>query len=92
MPAFSSPPAVARFVDLYGLGTENENLPGFITLCPPETFGGSGNYASAFLPAIYQGTRIGSNSQPIASATISNLHNPVRLPYVAAGTTRLLQT
>ena len=63
---------------LYGLGTENENLPGFITLCPPETFGGSGNYASAFLPAIYQGTRIGSSSQPIASATISNLRNPVQ--------------
>jgi hypothetical protein len=63
---------------LYGLGTENENLPGFITLCPPETFGGSGNYASAFLPAIYQGTPIGSNSQPIARATISNLRNPAQ--------------
>src|SRR5262249_7018500 len=63
---------------LYGLGTENENLPGFITLCPPETFGGSGNYSSAFLPAIYQGTRIGSNAQPIARATISNLRNPVQ--------------
>jgi hypothetical protein len=63
---------------LYGLGTENDNLPGFITLCPPDTFGGSGNYASAFLPAIYQGTRIGSNAQPIARATISNLGNPVQ--------------
>jgi Protein of unknown function (DUF1501) len=63
---------------LYGLGTENENLPGFITLCPPESFGGSGNYASAFLPAIYQGTRIGSGSQPIARATINNLRNPVQ--------------
>jgi hypothetical protein len=65
---------------LYGLGSENEDLPGFITICPPETFGGSGNYASAFLPAIYQGTRIGSAGQPISRATISNLRNPVQPP------------
>ncbi len=45
---------------LYGLGTENENLPGFITLNPPLNNGGSQNYGSAFLPAIYQGTRIGA--------------------------------
>ncbi|MCC9655359.1 DUF1501 domain-containing protein [Rhodopirellula halodulae] len=41
---------------LYGLGTENENLPGFIVLNP--TAGDSGNYASSFLPAIYQGTKM----------------------------------
>ncbi|MDG2122500.1 MAG: DUF1501 domain-containing protein [Verrucomicrobiales bacterium] len=44
---------------LYGLGTENENLPGFITLSPPTGVGGAQNYGSAFLPAIYQGTKIG---------------------------------
>ena len=43
---------------LYGLGTENQNLPGFITLSPPS---GANNYGSAFLPAIYQGTPIGSS-------------------------------
>jgi len=43
---------------LYGLGTENQNLPGFITLSPPT---GANNYGSAFLPAIYQGTPIGSS-------------------------------
>jgi hypothetical protein len=45
---------------LYGLGSENENLPGFITLNPPLNNGGAQNYGSAFLPAIYQGTRIGA--------------------------------
>jgi hypothetical protein len=44
---------------LYGLGTENENLPGFITLNPPSGNGGAQNYGAGFLPAIYQGTRVG---------------------------------
>ncbi|MCH2144785.1 MAG: DUF1501 domain-containing protein [Phycisphaerales bacterium] len=44
---------------LYGLGTENENLPGFVTISPPGGNGGAQNYGSAFLPAINQGTRIG---------------------------------
>jgi hypothetical protein len=47
---------------LYGLGTENENLPGFISLNPPLTNGGPQNFGSAFLPAIYQGTRIGADA------------------------------
>jgi len=47
---------------LYGLGTENQNLPGFITIDPPTQFGGARVYGSAFLPAIYQGTKIGSNN------------------------------
>lgn len=49
---------------LYGLGTENENLPGFVTLNPPSDNGGAKNYGSSFLPAIYQGTRIGTNQIP----------------------------
>jgi len=44
---------------LYGLGTENANLPGFVALNPPA--GSSRHFGSAFLPAIYQGTQIGSN-------------------------------
>ena len=43
---------------LYGLGTENQDLPGYITINPPPTFGGAVNYGSAFLPAYYQGMRI----------------------------------
>ncbi|HEX8915562.1 MAG TPA: DUF1501 domain-containing protein [Humisphaera sp.] len=42
----------------YGLGTENQDLPGYVTLNPPPNFGGAVNYGSAFLPAHYQGTRI----------------------------------
>src|SRR5437763_6210169 len=42
----------------YGLGTENENLPGFVTISPPLQNGGPANYGSAFLPAVYQGTPI----------------------------------
>jgi hypothetical protein len=49
---------------LYGLGTENANLPGFITLNPPSDNGGARNYGSGFLPAICQGTRIGGNQIP----------------------------
>jgi hypothetical protein len=43
---------------LYGLGTENQDLPGYVTINPPPNFGGAVNYGSAFLPAHYQGTRI----------------------------------
>ncbi len=43
---------------LYGLGTENQDLPGYITINPPPNFGGAVNYGNAFLPAHYQGTRI----------------------------------
>ncbi len=44
---------------LYGLGTEDQDLPGYVTVNPPPNFGGAVNYGSAFLPAHYQGTRIG---------------------------------
>lgn len=49
---------------LYGLGSENTNLPGFITLNPPAENGGAQNFGSAFLPAIYQATKIGTNQIP----------------------------
>jgi hypothetical protein len=42
---------------LYGLGTENQNLPGFIAINPPTSNGGAQNYGSAFLPVAYQGTK-----------------------------------
>jgi hypothetical protein len=63
---------------LYGLGTENENLPGFVTLTPPGNNGGAQNYGSSFLPAIYQGTRIGADNRPIAGATIRDLASPLK--------------
>jgi len=43
---------------LYGLGSENQDLPGYITINPSPNFGGAVNYGSAFLPAHFQGTRI----------------------------------
>jgi hypothetical protein len=70
-------PSVGAWV-LYGLGTENENLPGFVTICPPANNGGSTNYGSAFLPAIYQGTRIGYSGIPVSQAVVSNLKNERR--------------
>jgi len=58
---------------LYGLGTENQNLPGFVSITPPSGFGGSQNYGSSFLPAVFQGTRLGNDNRPIANAEIANL-------------------
>ncbi len=43
---------------LYGLGTQNQDLPGYVTINPPPNFGGAINYGNAFLPAHFQGTRI----------------------------------
>ncbi len=43
---------------LYGLGTENQDLPGYVTVNPPANFGGAVNYGTSFLPAHFQGTRI----------------------------------
>ncbi|MEO6710945.1 MAG: DUF1501 domain-containing protein, partial [Planctomycetota bacterium] len=57
---------------VYGLGSENENLPGFITICPTLGHGGVGNWSSAFLPGIYQGTPIGNASVPAKEARFAN--------------------
>jgi len=43
----------------FGLGSENENLPGFVTIGPPMGNGGTRNFGSGFLPAVHQGTPIG---------------------------------
>ncbi|HJO53257.1 MAG TPA: DUF1501 domain-containing protein, partial [Verrucomicrobiota bacterium] len=59
----------------YGLGTENENLPGFISLAPLSSSGGARNYGSAFLPAANQGIAIGKAGKFDANATIRNLGN-----------------
>lgn len=68
-------PSMGAWV-LYGLGTENGNLPGFVTICAPPNNGGVANFGSAFLPAAYQGTRIGAARQPIARAQVANLQSP----------------
>ncbi len=50
----------------YGLGTENQNLPGFIVMCPGGyPIKGPQNWQSAFLPGVYQGTHIDSKHTDI---------------------------
>ena len=67
-------PSLGSWV-LYGLGTENDELPGFITLNPQGRVGGAQNYGSAFLPAAYQGTRIGAEGEQLAKASMPNIAN-----------------
>ncbi len=50
---------------LYGLGTENQNLPGFITIKPSLGHGGQNNWSSSFLPGEYQGTAIGNSGMKV---------------------------
>jgi hypothetical protein len=57
---------------LYGLGSANENLPGFVSISPPAN-GGASMVGSAFLPAAYQGTRLGNDGRSFDSATLPNL-------------------
>jgi hypothetical protein len=73
-------PSMGAWV-LYGLGTENANLPGFITLSPPRGNGGPQNYGASFLPAMYQGTTIGRGGfgggfGPGGQQQVANLKNP----------------
>ncbi|MDB5294594.1 MAG: hypothetical protein JWO31_577, partial [Phycisphaerales bacterium] len=63
-------PSVGAWV-LYGLGTQNENLPGYLTINAPTGLGGAQNYGSAFLPATFQGTRIDA-----AERQVADLRNP----------------
>ena len=46
----------------YGLGTENQNLPGFVVLCPGKPVVGPQFWSNSFLPGIYQGTHINNES------------------------------
>ncbi|WP_437193006.1 DUF1501 domain-containing protein [Planctomicrobium sp. SH527] len=57
----------------YGLGTENQDLPGNFTIKPTRTFGGPSNFGSAFLPSTFQATRLGWEHQDIKKASIYNL-------------------
>jgi hypothetical protein len=59
----------------YGLGTECQNLPSFITITPPPAHGGVQNYGSAFLPAVHQGTPIGKPYEPF-QPDVAHARNP----------------
>jgi hypothetical protein len=56
---------------LYGLGSENQSLPGFVVISPSQPAQGAPLWSSSFLPAAYQGTLVNDLSNPIA-----NLKNP----------------
>ncbi len=70
----------------YGLGTENENLPGFVSLCP----GGvpiveTQNWRNAFLPGAYQGTHVDTKSEDV-SKLISDIDKRTNASGFAAQT------
>ena len=67
-------PSMGSWV-IYGLGSENENLPGFVSIAPSAGNGGPRNYGNAFLPAVYQGTAIGKAGGPASDLVIRNLAN-----------------
>lgn len=76
---------------VYGLGTENENLPGFVTIAPSPGNGGARNYGNAFLPAVYQGTPLGRAGGPVSEMTLRNLRDPAGGPEEAARRFALLE-
>lgn len=59
----------------YGLGCENQNLPGFVTLCPGLPVADSSNWRSAFLPGIYQGTYLDTRKTNVTEL-IANIQSP----------------
>ena len=59
----------------YGLGTENQNLPGFVVLCPGYPVLGPQLWDSAFLPSAYQGTYV-ANNEKTPDKLVRNIRNP----------------
>jgi hypothetical protein len=57
-------PSMGSWV-VYGLGTENQNLPAYLTLKPGLSHGGAKKWSSGFLPAAYQGTAVGLGGVPL---------------------------
>jgi hypothetical protein len=72
-------PSMGAWVS-YGLGTDNENLPAFVTLSPSLGNGGPRNYATAFIPPVHQGTPLGRAGLTSTEATIKNMRNPLLKP------------
>ncbi len=56
---------------LYGLGSENQDLPGYVVVSPSQPAQGAPLWGSSFLPAAYQGTLVSNLDDPVA-----NLKNP----------------
>ena len=85
-------PSIGSWI-AYGLGTENRNLPAFVTIAP--NLSGDGGsvqlYGNAFLPAVYQGTALGSSATGAGRATIGYLDDPSIKPEVQRRQLDLIQ-
>lgn len=66
-------PSMGAWVN-YGLGSENNNLPGFVTICPTSLHGGSDNFGPAFLPAEFVGVPLGTPGYPNSPARDARFH------------------
>lgn len=59
----------------YGLGSENQNLPGFVAMCPGLPVADVSNWRSAFLPGIFQGTHLDTRKRKVEEL-VENVANP----------------
>jgi len=75
----------------YGLGTENQNLPGYVVLCPGKPVVGPQLWGNSFLPGIYQGCHI-NNSNLNPQSVIQHAHNSYLPPAVQRRQLDLLQS
>lgn len=66
-------PSMGAWVS-YGLGSLNQNLPSFVTICPTSLHGGVDNFGSAFLPGEYQGVPLGTPGYPNTLAKNAQFH------------------
>ncbi len=74
----------------YGLGTENQNLPGYVVLCPGKPVVGPQLWGNSFLPGIYQGCHI-NNSKMDPKSVIQHVHNTYLPPAAQRKQLDLLQ-
>ena len=74
----------------YGLGTENQNLPGYVVLCPGKPVVGPQLWGNSFLPGIFQGCHI-NNSKLDPQSVIQHAHNAYLPPAVQRRQLDLIQ-
>jgi len=72
-----SRPSLGSWV-LYGLGSENQNLPGFVVISPNPPGPGAPLWGSSFLPAAYQGTWVADLKRPIPNLSVPEVSVPRR--------------
>ncbi len=84
-------PSIGSWIT-YGLGTVNQNVPGFVTINPSAANGGPRNYSNAFLPTSFQGTSIGRAGQSTINSRIKNIANHQLSPAVQKKQFEFLQS